>query len=1156
MIACSSCGFELTDDSAFCSRCGTKLAAPRALPEERKTVTTLICDLVGFTAMSERADPEEIDAMLRRYGEAARAAIEDHGGVVEKFIGDAVVGVFGVPAVREDDAERAVRAGLDVVKALEGQSRPDGGPLQARVGVNTGKVLLRLDVSPESGENFLTGDAVNTAARLQSAAPPMGVVVGALTHRLTADAFAYEPLPALTLKGKSGRVSAWIAQEMVTSGAARADAGLSSPMVGRESEQAVFARAIDRLGEGRGGLVFVTGEAGIGKTRLVEEARAAAGQLNCSWLEGRTLSFGRTISYWPFFEIIQQDAGIDSDDGEAERWAKLAARVTALFGEQTPEVLPYLASLLSYPVPEEFAERVRHLDGEAMGRQVYRASRLYFGRLAEERPLVVVFEDVHWLDGSSAALLEHLLPLTEKVPLLLCCVARPETNTPLGALQALGRESYAERLTEIALWPLSADESTTLVCNLARLDGLPGTLRAAILEKAEGNPFFVEEIVRSLIDLGGLVAESRGHYRVTERAGRIDIPDTLQGVIMARVDRLDDQLKEVLRLASVIGRSFFYRVLVAVDEADRELDSSLLGLQARELIRERARDPELEYIFKHALVQEATYESILLLRRRNLHRKVAEAIETLFSERLEDFHSLLSYHYSKAEDWEKAQEYLFKAGDQAGKIAADAEALEHYEQAMQAYALAFGDRWDSLERAVLERKMGEALLRRGEHGRAWEYFRRALADLGHPFPISTWAVRRAVVVQALIQLGRRLVPWSRRRLPSPVLVRVAEERFSINYSTAIMEAGSSQLQAALAVLCALNVAESARLEWATAAALVAMGYLCDLIPLPRVAHFYYRRSLAMAEELRDPYALGAAHIGMGWHQYWATGEWPTALDHLARARDFFRTGRGRDWGSATTEMADLTLDRGEFAESLTYAEEAVAFGAESGDHVVEGWAQLRVGAILSARGALGEAEEHLRTGITALLVSQPADAVMGAGWLAAALLRQEKAEEARALLGEQRERIRGYGVRGYYLRPYHNAWGMLCLTEAEHAQGAARTAALKEARAACRAMRRTATADIGGTVAAFRLQGVYHWLRGRPTKAQAWWRKSLATAERLGMRYEGALTELEMGRRLDDRALLEKAAATFADTGAQFDVAQARELIGNPHQELASGTAS
>ena len=521
LIACSNCGFEAPADFAFCPKCGAALAVPLAMPEERKVVTTLFCDLVGFTAMSEAADPEEIDRLLGEYAARARRVIESHGGVVEKFIGDAVVGVFGVPAVREDDPERAVRAALHLLQAIEGLTRPDGSPLQARCGVNTGEALVRLDVDPSSGRGFLTGDAVNTAARLQAAAPPMGVVVGALTHKLAGNAWAYEALSPLSLKGKSRPVTAWLAREM-DAASERLGATRATPMIGRETELAACIQAVDRLRAGEGGLLLITGEAGIGKTRLVEELRLRAAEQGLGWLEGRTLSFGRSISYWPFLEIVQQDTGIDSDDGEAERWSKLKARLSGLFGDEAPEILPYLATLLSVPLPEELAQKVVQLDGEAMGRQLYRAARLYFTRLAQERPLVVTFEDVHWLDASSTALLEHLLPLIDKLPLLVCCVARPELDTALTQVQQLARTAYAERTTHVALQPLSTAQSETLVRNLVDLDDLPPGLRDLILAKAEGNPFFVEEIVRSLIDLGGLVRDrSAQTYHVTERVAGI-----------------------------------------------------------------------------------------------------------------------------------------------------------------------------------------------------------------------------------------------------------------------------------------------------------------------------------------------------------------------------------------------------------------------------------------------------------------------------------------------------------------------------------------------------------------------------------------------------------------------------------------------------------
>ncbi len=756
-----------------------------------------------------------------------------------------------------------------------------------------------------------------------------------------------------------------------------------------------------------------------------------------------------------------------------------------------------------------------------------------------------------WGDAKRQSTTRPPCPPPAEVPLLICCVARPEVDSSITRLRELARGEYAQRSREIRLKPLSSAESTTLASQLINGSDLPATLRKAILAKAEGNPFFVEEIVQSLIDLGGLVRdEASGGYRVTDQAVSIAIPDTLLGVIMARVDRLDDDLKQVLRLAAVIGRSFFYRLLVAITEAERELDASLAGLQARELVLEKAREPELEYIFKHALVQEATYESIVKRRRRELHRQVAAAIESLFADRLDDFYSLLAYHYTKAEDWEKAQEYLFKAADQAGTIAADAEALEHYEQALDAYTLAFGEKWDPLERAAIERKMGEALFRRGEHERAREHLLRALALLGRPFPRKRGTMRRAIVTQLLRQLGHRLFPFRRRSVLGHS-VGTVEERFWIYHSLTFMDAGADQSQLLLALLLALNDVENAALTWQTAAACAGLGYACDSIPLRRISRFYHRRALRLAERAHEPFALATVHWLMGFHEYWATGDWAKALDYDLRAADEFHAlGRFREWGTSMIEAVNVMVDEGRLAEAFTSCERIVALAEEAGDPVVVGWGLCRVGNIRSIEGDHEQAEETLRHGIELLLGAlQPADAVSGFGWLAQCLARQGRAEEAFAILGDQSERIRKYGITGYFLRGCHAARATLSLLEAESRQNPERTVALREAKAACRDQQRTAQADVCGVVSACRSRGTYEWLRGRPRKAEAWWRKSLVAAKRLGARYEEALTHAEVGRLTGDVAALDGAATTFEAVGAQYDLARTRELLESARRE-------
>ena len=584
--------------------------------------------------------------------------------------------------------------------------------------------------------------------------------------------------------------------------------------------------------------------------------------------------------------------------------------------------------------------------------------------------------------------------------------------------------------------------------------------------------------------------------------------------------------------------------MAAIAEAERELDTSLAGLEARELVLEKAREPELEYIFKHALVQEATYESIVRRRRRELHQKVAASIESLFADRLDDFYSLLAYHYTKAEDWEKAQEYLFKAADQAGTIAADAEALAHYEQAMDAYTRAFGDKWDALERAAVERKMGEALFHRAEHEHAREHLFRALALLGRPFPQQPGAVRRAIAWQLLRQLGHRLLPWLLRRHAPPGIVRIIEQQVWTYYVLEWMDSGEDQERLLLAMLLALNQAESVRLDWSSAGSLNVVGYVFDMIPLRRLARFYHRIGHALAEKTQEPFALAIAHLMTGMHDYWATGDWDRAGRLLLRARDEFKTmGRVRDWGSATIEMADLEIDQGKFQDALSLAQEAATFARDTGDRVVECWAQNRVGTIHATYGELAKAEQELRAGIDGLLATQPADAVMASGWLALCLLRQGKSDEARTILDEHAELISKFEVRGYFLRPVCVARTALSLGTAEHAQGTVRQAALSEARTSWRLLSKVARADTCGVVPALRLQGTWLWLGGRHGKAQSLWKRSRAEADKLGAPYEGALTDFEVGRLTGDAAALERAATTFETLGAPLDLARARDLL-------------
>lgn len=1145
-MRCPTCGYASPAGQRFCGNCGGALAPLAVAPEERKLVTVFFADVVATTQLLTALDPEQLREQIAEFFRIAREEIEHYGGTVEKFIGDAVMAVFGLPHTHEDDPERSVRTALAVHSRLRRYVEAGRLP-EVRIGINTGEVVANPQAA-DKGEFLVTGEAVNLAARLQQSAIPGQVLVGESTYAATDWTFDYRKLPPFDIKGKQEKVIAYeflglrrqplpVARQFLR--------GISSPLVGRNNESAALIGRIDQLLAGLGGIVGVIGEAGIGKSRLLAEVRRQVADRDLLWLEGSALSFSQTISYRPFLEIFKSASGITEYDNEVASWTKLENRVTGLFADQVREILPYLATLLGLPVRDEWEDRVKYLDAESIGRQIYRSSRLFFERLAQERPVVLAFGDLHWMDESSVGLLLHMFPLVSKVPLLLCGLSRPEPGTPAARLRKVAREEYAEVYTEIVLAPLAQAESVQLIQNLLQIKELnPGT-QELLLEKTEGNPFFVEEVIRTLIDMKVAVRDenTRG-WCLSPQIRQITIPDTLRGLVIARVDRLAEDVKEVLKVASVIGRSFFYRVLRAIAETAQDLDRHLAELQEHELIREKTRIPELEYIFKHALTQEGVYESILLRRRRELHVRVGETIEVLFADRLEEFYALLAYHYARAEDWEKAQYYLVKAGDQAGKVAADAEALAYYRQALAAFSRAFGDRWDPFQRAVLERKMGEALFRRGEHQQAADYLQRALAYLGSPLPASRWGIRLAIIGQLVQQAGHRLLPDLFIRHTDDRPHPAAEERARIYDAMGWIDYFVDVNRLILDALMLLNVSERNHFSFGMARGSMALGLICELIPVFWLARHYHRRAIALAEQIQHPLAVGLAYLGLGLHELRSGDTWEKALEHLQQSASAYReAGELRRWGAATTMVAWVSCLRGDISHSLEKSEEVLRVGQDAADPEVWGWGLAQLGETLWLGGAMDEAVPHLQKAIV-LFKSIPDDRwwVIASSRLGQCYLRQGKLQDALTVLEDGYRLINQRGFGAFLGTAPRIGLAEAYLVAAEQAEERERVGYLRMARQICREALKQSKIDIEALPRACRIQGTHEWLSGKRTTAHHWWRRSCTVAERLGARYDLGVTYLEMGQRTGEGSYLERAETIFTEIGARFDLARVKKL--------------
>jgi class 3 adenylate cyclase len=766
---------------------------------ERRQATVMFADVIGFRSLAERMHPDELTRRMNECLAFVGAAVIQYGGVVDKYIGECVMALFGVPNAIENAPQQAINAAIEIRNRLVqfNDTQRLGEVLQLRVGINTGLVIAG-DIGGRVKRDFtVMGDAVNLAARLKDAARPVSVIVGPETYRYTKDDFEFRPLPPLTVKGKEQPVQIYevlsITERVHHTRVERTDRAIASALVGRTAELERITNQIRAAAGGRGGIVTIVGEAGIGKSRLVTEALQQTGGTNTLLLKARCHSLGQGMSFHPFIDLLHRWAGISDEEEETQAARRLEAAIAAVVpAEHVDEICPFIATMMGIRLSGAAGALVEGMDGSVLEKLIMKSTRELLQRLAAQQPLVLFFEDLHWADASSIRLLESLLGLAAGAPALFLLACRPDYADTGERLLRVVREQHAAQHEEIRVRPLAAVECTQLIDNLLQIDALPHSTRTLIARKAEGNPFYIEEVIRSLIDQGA-VEYHDGRLRVTEKIDTVIIPGTVQEVIMARVDQLDEATRHLLQTAAVIGRSFHHRIIAAIVEDDgvgeAQLAERLAYLKSRQLlferrsrrtarVRRRTLLDELEYVFQHALVQETIYQSILQKTRRGLHLKVAETIERIFFYRLADFYGMLAYHYSHAEQTQKAEEYLFKAGDEAARAAASSEALHFFREASRLYLLMHGAGGDPYKKALLEKNIALALLNRGDHSESIEHFDCAAEHLGQPVGRGAVAASLAfsgnllgLLAQLYLRLGRhrKVTAWEAERLRCEIL---------------------------------------------------------------------------------------------------------------------------------------------------------------------------------------------------------------------------------------------------------------------------------------------------------------------------------------------------------------------------------------------------
>ncbi len=917
--ACSRCGARVTAGASFCDSCGAPVAASVAGAEERKLATILFADITGSTSLGEQLDPERMRRLLQTYFDTMSSVIEGWGGRLEKFIGDAIMATFGVPTAREDDPERALRAALEMLARLDGlnagfQER-HGVAMQVRIGVNTGEVIAPVDPGDQM---LVSGDAVNVAARLEQSAEPRTVVVGDRTYLATRGIFEFEPPIALTLKGKGEPVLAHRLVGLAPEPAPRGVPGLRGELIGRERELRTLLDILDGVIETElPHLVLLTGPAGIGKSRLVQEFIRVASDSHegLVTLRGRCLPMGHGITYWALGEILRQFGRISLDEPADAVEQKLRSAVDGLVRDgQLPDddrlhVVHALAMTAGLPI---LGNPLENLPPDAVAAELARAWPAFLSAIATIGPTVVVLEDVHWAGDQLMDMVDRLLSRSSG-PLLLVATARPEFGERPRSLSGTREDA-----STVSLRPLTGQQSADLIESLLNAGELPAALRSEILAKAEGNPFFVEEMLRRLIDERVLVHDEDG-WRTTGAVASVTLPDSVHALLAARIDALPLSEKRVLQEASVIGR-IFWQAPVERAAGNGAVAPALLALEQKGLVLARPTTTiagHTEYIFKHALIRDVAYASLPKARRARAHADVAEWIEQLAGARIDEFAELVAHHYQTAvasEDsdlaWEndpdgrnrvrsRAFQTLVAAGASARRRYAIAKAVEVHEAARDLAA-------DPDERATALEELGDDHFGLYHCDEALSSYEEALALLT--------GEHRDRRVQLAEKIGHTCARWGAfREVPDPARIERIVAR-------GLEEADSEEARARLQIVRAFG-----SVYWVDRD---------EPDPVPREQRLAWaREGLAAAERLDDPFLLTRAINALA-TMYYQAGKFRESLDVSLRLLDLVDRQPSRDAQAATLSAigADMLTTTADVARATELTDRGYQLARGTSDH--------------------------------------------------------------------------------------------------------------------------------------------------------------------------------------------------------------------------------
>lgn len=1128
----------------------------RTTETERRRATVLFADITGFTALTEKAAPEEAHAIVSECLHLLDSVARKYGASVDKYLGDCVMAVFGVPVAIEDAPRAAVNAAIEMRRRVQEWNRERGfvSPLDVHIGIETGLGIAGDVSGPVLREFALMGKSVNAASRLKDLAPRGCVYVGEEAHRATRSHFEYRSLePAFRGERRSPLVHFELLSRREALHRARVGCGnaIFLDLVGRDAELARLRARLAGLQQAEGAIVAVVGDPGLGKSRLLAELAASPETTGLCWLEGRSLSMGRTLSFHPFADLLRYWCGIEEGSDEPAPLGLLEQTMREALGNDAEEHLPFVATLLSLPLSGARAKRIEETRGETREKLIIRSVRELLLAVAKRQPLVLFFEDLHWADASSIELLEAILRLADEAPVLFLFAARPGFPETSGRIFGVAREQYAKREETIELHPLRSGDTRRLLASLFRHGGLPVAARERIEQQAGGNPFYVEEVIRSLLEQGAIERLDTG-LAATEKIHAAVIPETVQEVILSRVDRLEPALRQLLQLASVVGRSFQVPVLTSLASDASTVADGLARLVDAQLLVRQAEAGGTAYAFKHPMIQEVTYDSILERRREEVHRAVGRALEATLAEGGAGTHATLAYHFGRGRDLVQAERHLFAAGDEAARSAASNEALHFFQEASRLYRELHGARAEPRKMALLEKNVGLAFFNRGLLPEACRHLNRALEHMGERIPTGRFEMGRRFVGTLLSVLPPLYLPFGVRRRSAAT----DEQREIIGLMFSRAKAQVTGDPARFLFDGMENLRHLARVDPRSVAGATGMyAGVIGIFSFGGISFSVSERFLQLAREALDRSDVREVLLYrmMTFVHHFLAGDWSREHEiEPALIEEGLAYGQLWDISTHLGLEAIKQLAQGRFAESkanlekIAKVEDGYAYDlASSNRHGVTAfW--------LAERRELDAALEAVEIYYTEH--DEPMLNVLALGWKAKVQVFRGEIEPARETLDVAGEILAKEGLMPPFNRgSVERSRLLLAVARIELARAggdreAVRSLAGEARRAARRALfcaRRVAwqRTEVFAYVARLR------WLLGDVRGARRWWQATLSEGARLGQRPERARACLAIGATLltegngemlgrDADSWLDEARREFEDMDLAWDLAQ------------------